>query len=331
MSSPAEGPGCPMRPVLELHLTGQSTPDIQLALSQHLPTCGECLATLQSYAEQPPAQTAEAAYLSEQELAAEIARLEAESAATARAQARQTDPRAATAAPLPAQLPDDDGPTPIPRPVRALFELVVYGGLAAVVGILVILVPDLLAPPETATEGRVASGVRVAEVRMTRLRPDGALELMTGNVIAPKDRISFTYVNTSDWERLLIVVTDENNEFYWQFPEWTDRREPAYAPTILRDRRIQNVPAATHREWEGKLLAVRSIFSKDFITTRQVEERLLDPERDPAQPLFPNTVERVVMVAVDPDATEVRGLPQEETDDSGAIPRDNYLRIDTSP
>lgn len=328
MSSPAEGLGCPMRPVLELHLTGQSTPDIQLALSQHLPTCGECLATLQSYAQPQadPVPTAEAAYLSERELAAEIARLEAESAAAA--QAQQAGARAASAAP-PAD--DDEGPTLIPRPVRALFELVVYGGLAAVVGILVILAPDLLAPPAQATEGRVASGVRIAEVRMTRLRPDGARELMTANVIAPKDRITFSYVNTSDWERLLVVITDESNEIYWQFLEWTDRREPAYAPTILTDRRIQNIPPATHREWEGKLLTVRSIFTKDFITTRQVEERLLDPERDPAQPLFPNTLERIVMVAVDPDATGVRGLPQEETDDSGAIPRDNYLRIDTSP
>ena len=35
----AGGVGCPMRPVLELHLTGQTTPDIQAALGAHLPTC----------------------------------------------------------------------------------------------------------------------------------------------------------------------------------------------------------------------------------------------------------------------------------------------------
>ena len=40
-----------MRPVLELHLAGQTTPDIQVALSAHLPTCAECLSVVQTYAQ----------------------------------------------------------------------------------------------------------------------------------------------------------------------------------------------------------------------------------------------------------------------------------------
>lgn len=222
----------------------------------------------------------------------------------------------------------DDEPSFIPRPVRAAFDFLLYGTLATAAALVALIGPDFLAGPEAPRVDRVAAGIKVAEVRLVRVRPDGARERMEGNVIAPKDRLAFVYVNTSDWERLMIVVTDEHNEIYWQFPEWTDRRAPAYAPTILSTRKVQQVPQATHREWEGKLLTVRWIFSKDFITTRQVEERILDPERKATDPLFPGSFERIQLVSVDPAATNVHGLPQDDTDNPGTAPQDNYLRVD---
>lgn len=348
-----------MRPVLELHLSGQSSPEIHAALSSHVPTCDECLSVVGAYAGagEPaappdpgyaPGPVQEAAYLSEAELMAEIQRLSHQMGApgslpppgpvAAGSHVPPASPRSyapSTLAPPaptaighpPGSAPDPDASL-VPRPVRALFELLLFGSLAAVVGIATIVAPDFFSGPEQASTGRIASGVRLAEVRFTRLRPDGARERMDGFVIAPQDRIGFSYVNTADWERLLIVVTDEKNNIYWQFPEWTDRRAPAYAPTILSNRRVHEVPPATHLEWEGKLLTVRSIFAKDFITTRQVEEKLLDPERDPASQLFPGTLERIQMVVVDPAATEVHGLPQDETSDPGTAPQDNYLRVE---
>lgn len=394
-----------MRPVLELHLAGQTTPDIQVALSAHLPTCAECLSVVQAYAQAPAAYPPDP-----------YARPPDPYPPAPRADSQPTDPRAAVAAdPRHAAYPtsypagppaDPRGPRPpepaypgdpraaypaaprapaphpgfaaqepliampiepgassylteeelrrqleaaaagvpatsappdvpadevdgvLPRPVRAMLELIGYGLLGLLVMIAVVAMPDLLAPPEVPTTTRAPVGAKLTDVRLTRVRPSGARERMLSNLIAPDDRLAFSFIHTADWERLMIVVLDEHGQTYWQYPDWADRRQPAYAPTILSKRDLQTIPIATHRDWAGKLLTVYVIFSRDFLTTREVEARLTDPDRDRAKPLFSNTLERTIIVRVDPDAAGVSGVPQDETDEFGPLPQVEPERVD---
>lgn len=393
-----------MRPVLELHLAGQTTPDIQVALSAHLPTCAECLSVVQTYAQAqsyaPPPDPYASPRRSDSQPTDPRAAVAADPRRTSYPPSYPADPRAsypvdprasypvdprasypasqprvtappsashpgfAAEVPLiampiepgassylteeelrlqleaaakggassagapPPDVPADEVDGVLPRPVRALLELIGYGLLGLLVMIAVVAMPDLLAPPEVPSTTRAPPGAKLTDVRLTRVRPTGARERMLSNLIAPDDRLAFSFIHTADWERMMIVVLDENGQTYWQYPDWADRRQPAYAPTILSKRDLQTVPIATHRDWAGKLLTVYVIFSREFLTTREVEARLTDPERDKGTPLFPNTLERTIIVRVDPDAADVSGVPQDETDEFGPLPKAEPERVD---
>jgi len=292
-----------MRPVVDLHLAGTTTPEAQAAISAHIPTCAECLAAVQSSAQEDLHEAA-------------------------------TPPEGTpilVVPPVAAPIVEPEPQGVLPGPVRALVDTLVFGGIAVVVAVAMIALPDFFAPDEdVATDRKVGAGITISEVRIARVRPDGRKGLLAGNIIAPKDRLAFAYVHTSTWERLLVFVIDEKNEIYWQVPEWTDHREPAYAPTILNDRQVQQLPVAVHRDWQGKALAVHTIFTRDFVTTRQVEEKLADPARDKTKPLFDNTLERITLVTVDPAAERVSTAPQDDTelDPYGSETPDKHLRVD---
>lgn len=385
-----------MRPVLELHLAGQTTPDIQVALSAHLPTCAECLSVVQVYAQAPaayapPADPYARPPRTDSQPTDPRAAVAADPRQAAYPHSRPADPRAsypgdprasypasqprATAPPsvshpgfaaevpliampiepgassylteeelrlqleaaakggvssagAPPDVPADEVDGVLPRPVRAMLELIGYGLLGLVVMIAVVAMPDLLAPPEVPSTTRAPPGAKLTDIRLTRVRPSGARERMLSNLIAPDDRLAFSFIHTADWERLMIVVLDENGQTYWQYPDWADRRQPAYAPTILSKRDLQSVPVATHRDWAGKLLTVYVIFSREFLTTREVEARLTDPARDKGTPLFSHTLERTIIVRVDPDAADVSGVPQDETDEFDPLPKAEPERVD---
>jgi hypothetical protein len=167
--------------------------------------------------------------------------------------------------------------------------------LGVVLGLLLFLAWDFETPEsrEAVERMRTLPVGPVAMVRVLREQKDGALS-PAATQMAHEDGLRFSYLNTAGWQRLLVFVVDDLGNVYWEFPEWTDRRASPVAAPISSTPREQEIPKAVHREWEGDLLVVYTIFTNEVVSARDLEARIADPARDRSKPLVPGGQQSVL-------------------------------------
>lgn len=295
---------CTMRPYLDLYLAGQARPELEHALTAHVPTCDECRAYYESM--------------------------------IASAQLAQEPTR-------PVEEPE---PFFVGMLKSALAVVLALAALAAFY-IIPDFEPAVARGPATRLSARTVGPV--TQIEPYRVRPDGS-RLELGLEMFADDRLGFTILNTGDYSRVLVFALDDGGGIYWLYPDWTDRSKTMFAPPVLKSSQEQDVPPGTHRDWEGQVLTLFMIFSKDMLSLRDVEERLRDPGRDTKQNLFPGSLQKtraIKLVRIDPSAIAEEksaeaadgqktdelwpsGKPAKETDPK--TPHDESLPVDrTAP
>lgn len=205
-------------------------------------------------------------------------------------------------------------PAPPPEPEEPAFigvlQICAFIALGAVALGLFYVIPDFEPTvPRGATTRLAARAVGpVTQIEPYRVRPDGST-LPLGLEMFADDRLGFSILNTGEYSRVVVFALDENAGIYWLHPDWTDRSKNMFAPPILKSEKEQDVPPGTHRDWEGQVLTLFMIFSKELLSLRDVEERLKDPTRDPKQPLFAGTLQKtraIRLVRIDPVVADER-------------------------
>lgn len=212
-------------------------------------------------------------------------------------------------------------PVPSKRRERIEAALITLGVIA---GLLLFLAWDFDTPEsrESVERMRTLPVGPVAMVRVLREQKDGALS-PAATQMAHEDSLRFSYVNTAGWQRLLVFVVDDLGNVYWEFPEWTDRRQSPVAAAISSTPREQEIPKAVHRAWEGDLLLVYTIFTNEVVSARDLEARIADPARDRSKPLVPGSQQSVLTLRlvrleeglVDPTAAMNTAIDDRPTDD----------------
>jgi hypothetical protein len=276
--------------------------DLQRALVEHVPQCPECgqrylEAQPQARGPAPPAEAPRAQAARPPQPDPHGATLPPDPTATAWGAPLGVDPGgvASVDAYLEAQL---RAQTAAFEPVRSRRRDRIEAALitlGVVFGLVLFLAWDFDTPEsrESIERMRTLPVGPVAMVRVLREQKDGALS-PAGAQMGHEDGLRYSYLNTAGWQRLLVFVVDDLGNVYWEFPEWTDRRQSPVAAPISSTPREQEIPRAVHRAWEGELLVVYTIFTNEVVSARDLEARLADRARDHTKPLVPGSQQSVV-------------------------------------
>jgi hypothetical protein len=145
--------------------------------------------------------------------------------------------------------------------------------------------------------GHLAAPAPVSRVFAYDVR-QGAPPVPAGEVLQNGHELAFAYENGAAKRRLAVFGVDEHGHVYWFHPAWTREADDPVAIPIELDEGRHELPEAVLQRFDGTHLEIRSVFTDDPVSVRQIEALLRD---HPSGPLpLPGAVEASLTLEVSP-------------------------------
>jgi hypothetical protein len=230
----SEDPGDAHQRTVDAHFSGRISPDDEVRLRSHLPTCARCRRRYQRHLL--------------------LARLDPAALPAEQRIARGLGWRRRRRWPS----------------FRAFRPLWLAPGLA-VAGVVAVLLGNAgrgLDLPPPAARGSVAAGA-APTLWVYRVSAGGAPRLAAETVVAT-DELAFAYANPAGKRHLLVFGVDEHRHVYWYHPAWTAGSPPP-APLRAEAAGPHELPDAVRHPLDGQRLDVYALFSDAPVSVETVE------------------------------------------------------------